>query len=138
MDVMVVHQLRLVSTTVALGIGLVSAQLAWMTADVNIGFIGVPIAGMLGWILAMRLAPATRRPLQAGAIMALGCTVLGAVGTALAWTGDPFAAIAFGALGTIFYGIPAFLLLSVPALAWVTTTSYLIDRHTGIDAPAAP
>jgi len=133
-----VHRLRLVSTMVALGVGLVSAQLAWMIADVNIGFVGVPIAGMLGWILAMRLAPATRRPLQASATMAFGCTVLGAVGTALAWTGDPFAAIAFGALGTILYGIPAFLLLSVPAMTLAAATSYLIDRRTGIDAPAAP
>ena len=112
---------RLVSANVALALGLVSS-VGFMTAtSSSVAYAGIPIAALIGgW-----LAPGLRRPtpaswLRAVLLMAAGCTVLGAYGTVLVWSGDPLGAIGLTIFGVAVYGIPAFALLLIPAIAWAS------------------
>jgi hypothetical protein len=122
-----VHRLR--SANVALAVGMVSAVAVQATTDSPIGFIGIPIAGGLGWTLAPRLGGARRQAIAAILLMAVGCAVLGAYSTALLASTEPsLGALAIGTFGVLLFGLPAFLLLVVPATGWAVITSWLV-RH---------
>lgn len=119
---------RLRSASVAMAVGLVAAVGTQLATGSPIGFIGIPIAGVLGWILAPRLAGVDGAPIVA-LWMAFGCSVLGAYGVALLTAVDSIgAALVIGTFGVVFFGIPAFVLLLVPATAWALITSWLERR----------
>lgn len=124
----------MLSANVALVVGLTVALVTW-TTGANVGFVGVPIAGLLGWCLAPNLRPLAGSNVGATLAMAAGCTLLGSYGAALLWSGDPFVSIAYAVLGIVVFGIQSFLVLIVPATAWGMATSWLAGRALGIGNP---
>jgi hypothetical protein len=122
------YRRRLVSAAVAAAIGLLAAAGATFLTGWEIGYIGIPIAAVLGWGLALRLNDSGSRAVVAILWMAFGCAVLGAFAVGIVATGDLVTGIMLGALGAVFYGIPAFLLLLAPATAWALITSWLERR----------
>ena len=120
------YQFRIVSANVALVIGLLSAIAVWMLGS-NVAFVGIPIATLLGWCLAPKLRLSTGSKVLASFAMAFGCTLLGAYGTALLWSGDLVESIALAAIGIVLFGIPCFIALNIPALIWAVSTGRLLD-----------
>jgi hypothetical protein len=119
---------RMTSALIAIGIGLASAiGIAWMT-DLPIGYLGVPIAGVLGWGLATRLDGGSSGAVAPVLLMAFGCAVLGAYGVALISTSDLGPALVWGTFGVVVLGMPAFILLLAPATLWAVTTSWFVRR----------
>ena len=129
------HRLRLLSAAVALAVGLISANIAWILTASDMAYVGIPIAGVLGWCLGPGLQPEGHSHVRSTAKMAAGCTVLGAYGTAVALSCDPLMSVALSVVGIAVFGIPCFLILNVPSLAWALVTSWLIDLGVGIGGP---
>jgi hypothetical protein len=126
------HIRRLRSASVVLVVGLLAAVGTQVVADSPIGFIGIPIAGLMGWILAFRLDGSGSRLAIAILSMAFGCAVLGAYGVAILTATDSIGtALVIGTFGVVFFGIPALVLLLVPATAWALITSWLDRRAAG-------
>ena len=112
-----------------MGVGLLAAVGTQLATGSPIGYTGIPIAGALGWILALRLDGIGSRTVIAILWMAFGCAVLGAYGVAmLTPSGTLGSALVIGTFGVLFLGLPAFVVLLVPATAWAVTTS-LIERR---------
>jgi len=123
------HLGRLRSAAVALVVGIMAAVGTQLATDSPIGFAGIPIAGSLGWILAPRLGGTGSGTVIAILWMAFACTVLGAYTVALVTrTGDLGTVLVIGTFGVLFFGVPAFVLLVVPATAWALITSWLERR----------
>ena len=131
------HRLRLLSAAVALAVGLISANIAWILTASDMAYVGIPIAGVLGWSLGPGLRPGARSFVGSTARMAAGCTVLGAYGTAVALTFDPLISVALAAVGILLCGIPCFLILNLPSFAWVLVTSWLVDLGVWFGGPVS-
>jgi hypothetical protein len=119
----------------------------------GLGFLwlGVPVAGLLGW----RFGPAAAAERPCTAIrMAWGCTVYGAILTGLLLSssvtsngvqvgldGLPsmvLAGIGFGVIGIAFFGIPSLLILWPIALFWVSLVRRIAGHGAGIGKRKAP
>ena len=121
---------RMTSASIALGIGVATADALTLVTDLPVGLVGVPIAGVLGWGLATRLDGRASSRIAPVLLMAFGCVFLGAYGVALAATTDILAVLAWGTVGIVFLGGPAFVLLLVPATLWALVTSWFARRPT--------
>jgi hypothetical protein len=114
------------SAAIALGVGILAAAVSTMLMGQPIGFAGVPVAGFLGWFLALRIDGGRFAPIKPILGMAFGCAVIGAYVVALIASMDPVWTIVLGTTGLILLGLPVFILLLVPATAWAVTTSWLL------------
>jgi hypothetical protein len=115
----------MLSCSVALVVGLLSAWVFSAVTTEAISFVGVPVAGLVGAWLGPRVNARSRVPIKVALAMAATCTVGGAYAVGLA---AGIYAPLIGTLGLIYLGIPAFLLLLVPASAWATVTALLARR----------
>ena len=106
---------RMTSASIALGIGVATANALTL---------------VLGWGLATRLDGRASSRIAPVLLMAFGCVFLGAYGVALAATTDILAVLAWGTVGIVFLGGPAFVLLLVPATLWALVTSWFARRPT--------
>jgi hypothetical protein len=123
------HIRRFRSATVAVAVGLLASVGTQLATDSPIGFIGIPIAGAMGWILAPCLDGSGSRTVITILWMAFSCAVIGAYVVALlGWTENLGAAFVIGTFGVLFFGIPAIVLLLVPATVWAVITSWLERR----------
>jgi len=133
------HVRRLRSANVALAVGVVTAVATQVASDSPIGYVGIPIAGAVGWILAPQLGGADARTVAAILRMALACAVLGAYGVALMTsTGLSWGALAIGTFGVLFFGLPAFR--APPRPGDGMGCHHLLaraPRHSNMTAPAA-
>jgi len=125
---------RIKSGFVAFLVAVASGLILWAAGSPEIALIGAPVATGLGWLLAPLLAPTSHAPILAMLWMATGCTVGGAVGVGFATTGELGSAFAIGLMGILFVGLPAFLLLSVPALVWTLVTMVVLRRAADVVA----
>jgi hypothetical protein len=97
------------------------AQIAW---------VGVPIAGIVGAWRSRRLDRRDFWPWRQAISMALICTIAGAYTVGLIW-GAGYAPF-LGTVGLLYFGLPVFLLLLGPALAWACATTFFA-RKAGHD-----
>jgi hypothetical protein len=118
----------------------VAGSASLVVPDAEFLWLGAPIATGLGWLLG-RSAAAGR--FGTGVLMALGCTIGGAVATGI-WMGltspsfgqpqDPITivlgGVALGAVGILMYGLPALALLYPVAALWVMVVRRLVGSHT--------
>jgi hypothetical protein len=116
---------RMLSCSVALVVGLLSAWAFSAVTTEAIAFVGVPVAGLVGAWLGPRVNARSRLPIKVALAMAAMCTVGGAYAVGL--LAGIYAPL-IGTLGLIYFGIPAFLLLLVPAWVWATLTALLARR----------
>jgi hypothetical protein len=115
----------MLSCSVALVVGLLSAWAFSAVTTEAISFVGIPVAGIFGTWLGPRIDQTSRIPIKVALAMAAMCTVGGAYAVGLA---AGIYAPLIGTLGLIYFGIPAFLLLLVPAWVWATLTAMLARR----------
>jgi hypothetical protein len=113
---------RMLSGSVAIVVGFISAVAFTAVTDEPMALIGVPVAGAAGAWLGPRLDAGRRMPIKMTLLMAATCTVGGAYTVALAGGLD---APLLGTIGLMYLGIPVFLMLLVPAGAWAAVSAWL-------------
>jgi hypothetical protein len=110
---------------VAIVVGVMTAAAFTGFTALPLGFVGVPIAGLVGAWLAPRLDLTTGRPVATIIAMAATCTVVGAYAIGL------FAGVyspVLGTMGLLLFGTPVFVLLLLPAAVWAGGVRFLARR----------
>lgn len=119
----------------------VAGSASLVVPDAEFLWLGAPIATGLGWLLGRRAAAGQS---GTGVVMALGCTIGGAIATGT-WIGltspsfsQPqdmisiaFGGVAAGMAGLVIFGLPALVLLYPVAALWAVVVRRVVSSHAG-------